>query len=582
MKARLAIFLLAALILFPSASFTLLAQTDIVAPKWEVRAVWLTTAGGADWPKSYNVEEQKRSLVEIFETLQKKHFNTVFFQVRSRGNTFYKSRYEPWAAELTGTLGQDPGWDPLEFAISEAHKRGLELHAWFNVAKVYNAGQPPLSSPRHILRSHPEWAQAFEGEWWVDMGRPEVRAYTENLVMELVRLYDLDGIHLDYIRYPGEKFDDWSSFRLYSDGADRDEWRRNNITAFVRDVYQQVMAEKPMMKVGSAPLGVYKPIPGAQSGFSAYAVLFQDARLWLREKIQDYVAPQIYWDFGEQVNPNDPDFRALCIDWAKNNFGRHVYAGLGVYRDNIRKEIAEQVYLSRTVYCQGQSFFRYENILDLPGIALTYKYPALIPPMPWKDSIPPLPPTEVTSIRTSDRTMLVRWKEPAAASDGDLAAGYVIYRSTNPEVDVDNSRNILAVVPAPAAAYLDEAPDNNIRYYYAVTALDKGHNESSDVSVSAASAYDRPAIPEHTSLAQNYPNPFTDRTYISYELSQRCPVELAVKDTVADKDVMIVSEVQDAGTYIVAVDANLLTKGKHLYRLKAGAFTAAKYLERGE
>jgi len=568
------------LIHLPFYIIPLLAQVDIVAPKLEVRAVWLTTAGGADWPKTYNMDEQKRSLVEIFETLQKKHFNTVFFQVRPRGNTFYKSRYEPWAAELTGSLGEDPGWDPLDFAIEEAHKRGMELHAWFNVAKVYNSGQPPLSSPRHVLRSHPEWAQVYEGDWWVDMGRPEVRTYTEVLIMELVRLYDLDGIHLDYVRYPGEKFDDWSSFRLYSDGAERDEWRRNNITTFVRDIYQQIMAEKPMMKVGSAPLGVYKPIPGAQSGFSAYAVLFQDARLWLREKIQDYVAPQIYWDFGEQTNPNDPDFRALCIDWAKNNFGRHIYAGLGVYRENIRKEITEQIYLTRTVSCQGQSFFRYENILELPGIVLAYKYPALIPPMPWKDSIPPLPPTEIASVRTSDRTTLVRWKEPPPAADGDGASQYVVYRSTNPEVDIDNSRNILAVVPASSTTYLDDTPNNNIRYYYTVTALDKGHNESSDAGGLNVSAHGRTALPGHNSLAQNYPNPFTDRTYISYEVSQRCAVELSVRDTLADKDVLIVSEVQDPGTYIVAVDANLLSKGKHLYRLRAGAFVATRYLER--
>jgi uncharacterized lipoprotein YddW (UPF0748 family) len=569
-------------LILPSSFIPLHAQVNIVAPKWEVRAVWLTTAGGADWPKTHNMEEQKRSLVEIFETLQKRHFNTVFFQVRPRGNTFYKSRYEPWAAELTGTLGKHPGWDPLDFAIGEAHKRGMELHAWFNVAKVYNSGQPPLSSPRHILRSHPEWAQIYEGEWWVDMGRPEVRTYTENLVMELVRLYDLDGIHLDYVRYPGEKFEDWSSFRLYSDGAERDEWRRNNITAFVRDVYGQIMAEKPMMKVGSAPLGVYKPIPGAQSGFSAYGALFQDARLWLREKIQDYVAPQLYWDFGEQTNPNDPDFRALCIDWVKNSFGRHVYAGLGVYRENIQKEITEQIYLTRSVDCQGQSFFRYENILGLPGILLTYKYPALIPPMPWKDSIPPLPPTEISAIRSSDHTTLVRWKEPSPAIDGDGASQYVVYRSTIQEVDPDNSRNILAVVPAASTMYLDETPNNDIHYYYTVTALDKGHNESVENSGFNAPAHNEPAAPGHYSLAQNFPNPFSDKTYISYELSERCPVELTVKDTSIDKELLIVSEVQEAGTYIVAVDAKLLGKGRHEYQLKAGAFVATKYLVRGE
>lgn len=560
----------------------LLAQSILVAPKWEVRAVWLTTAGGADWPKSYDVAVQKRTLTDIFETLQKKHFNTVFFQVRSRGNTFYKSRYEPWAAELTGTLGEDPGWDPLDFAIDEAHKRGMEIHAWFNVAKVYNGGQPALSSPRHVLRSHAEWAQQYEGEWWVDMGRPEVRAYTENLIMELVRLYDLDGIHLDYIRYPGEKFEDWSSFRLYSDGLERDQWRRNNITAFVRDIYVQIQKEKPMMKLGSAPLGIYRPIPGAQSGFSAYAALYQDARLWLQEKIQDYVAPQLYWDFGEQTNPNDPDFRALCLDWSKNTYGRHLYAGLGVYRENIQKEITEQIYLTRTAGCQGQSFFRYGNILSLPGITLAYKYPSLIPPMPWKDSIPPMSPTEITTSRGRDGPTLIRWKAPLPAADGDSAAQYVIYRSSDETVDVGNPRNILAVVPATSTTFIDDGTVNGLHYYYTVTALDKGHNESGDNAPSYHSSTYNEMMPGSNSLAQNYPNPFSDRTYISYELRERGPVELTVRDTTADRDIVIVKEIQNAGTYVVAIDAKLLAKGKHQYRLKAGRYVATKYLERGD
>ncbi len=574
-KSRL---LVAVLVLYSFPFVPINAQSDIVAPKWEVRAVWLTTAGGADWPKTYDVAAQKKSLVEIFETLQKKHFNTVFFQVRPRGNTFYKSQYEPWAAELTGTLGQDPGWDPLEFAIEEAHKRGIEVHAWFNVAKVYNGGQPPLSSPRHILRSHPEWAQLYEGDWWVDMGRPEVRQYTESLVMELVRLYDLDGIHFDYIRYPGQKFEDWNSFRLYSDGAERDEWRRNNITRFVREMYGQIMNEKPMMKVGSAPVGVYKPIPGAQSSFSAFAELYQDARLWLQEKIQDYVAPQLYWDFSEQTKPNDPDFRALCIDWSKNNFGRHVYAGLGVYRENIQKDITDQIYLTRTVACQGQSFFRYENILDLPGITLTYKYPALIPPMPWKDSIPPLPPTEITAVRGSNQTTIIRWKEPALASDGDDASQYVVYRSTDEHVDIRDPRNILAVMPSTSTTYVDETPNNNM-YYYTVTALDKGHNESGGSFPGVQSLKNDSPPPGHYSLGQNYPNPFSDRTYISYQLGERSPVELTVKDTAAHKEILIVRETQDAGTYIVSVEAKLLARGKYVYKLKAGPFVATRVLE---
>jgi len=556
-------------------------QQDLIAPKWEVRAVWLTTAGGADWPKTYDVAAQKRSLAEIFETLQKKHFNTVFFQVRPRGNTFYRSRFEPWAAELTGTLGQDPGWDPLEFAIGEAHKRGMELHAWFNVAKVYNSGQPPLSSPRHIVRSHPEWVQQYDGEWWVDMGRPEVREYTENLVMELVRLYDLDGIHFDYIRYPGQKFEDWNSFRLYSDGVERDQWRRNNITQFVREMYRQIIGDKPMMKVGSAPLGIYRPIPGAQSGFSAYEELYQDSRSWLQEKIQDYVAPQIYWDFGEQVNPYDPDFRALCIDWSRNNFGRYVYAGLGVYRDNVQKEVTEQIFLTRTLECQGQSFFRYENILDLPGIAITYKYPALIPPMPWKDSIPPLPPTDIAVVQGSGHSTIVKWKEPAIAVDGDGASHYVVYRSTEESVDIRNPRNIVAVLPSATTQYIDETPGNT-SYYYTVTALDKGNNESGGNFLAYQTRKNDVLSSAEYSLGQNYPNPFTDRTYISYEIADRTPVQLSVRDSSTNKEFFIVQETEDAGTYIVSLEGTALAKGRYLYTLKAGSFVATKILERGE
>jgi uncharacterized lipoprotein YddW (UPF0748 family) len=580
MNFRHTLFLLFTFILPPSS--LIFSQANIVAPKWEVRAVWLTTAGGADWPKTYDVAAQKSSLVKIFETLQALHFNTIFFQVRSRGNTMYKSRYEPWAAELTGTLGDNPGWDPLDFAIEEAHKRGMEIHAWFNVAKVYMGGLPPLSSPRHVLRSHADWAQLYEGEWWLDFGRPEVRAYTENLVMELVRLYDVDGIHFDYVRYPGEKFDDWNSFRLYSNGLERDVWRRNNITAFVRDMYEQITKEKPMMKVGSAPLGIYKPIAGAQSGFSAYDALYQDARRWLEEKIQDYVAPQLYWDFGDQANPNDPDFRALCIDWAKNNFGRHVYTGLGIYRENVQKEITEQIYLTRSAGSLGQSFFRYENILDLPGIALTYKYPALIPPMSWKDSIPPLPPTDIQATHSSLSTTILRWKEPPPAVDGDRAWIYVIYRSMNENIALDNPRNILAVIPATHTMYADETPNSNVRYYYTITALDKGNNESGGTfSQYAANVHGSPP-PTHHSLAQNYPNPFSDRTYISYELSEKSPVELVVQDTTNNTEITLVRETQDAGMYIVSLDAKLLGRGKYVYRLKAGLFVATKYLERGE
>lgn len=558
-------------------------------PKREVRAVWLTTLGGADWPKTHDIEEQKRTLIQIFNTLQEEHFNTVFFQVRSRGNAFYRSRFEPWAAELTGTLGKDPGWDPLAFAIEEAHKRGMEIHAWFNVVKVYNQGMPPISYPLHIVRAHPEWVQQYDGEWWVDMGIPNVRTYIENIVMELVRKYDLDGIHFDYIRYPGESFNDWSSFHTFGGGMNRDDWRRNNITTFVRDMYKKITAEKPMMKIGSAPLGVYTQIPGASTGFAGYSVLYQDSRRWLREGIHDYLVPQIYWDFGEQSSPNDPDFRALCIDWARNNFGRHIYIGIGAYRDNVQREITEQIFMARSTEAKGESFFRYENVVDLPALRAPYKYPALIPPMPWKDSIPPLPPQNIRVNEPQSDLYVIQWTPPPPATDGDTAWRYVIYRSTSEDIDTDDPRTIAAIIPATETKYVDRTSNSyGIKLYYTVTALDRGNNESiSPSTVFTESSGIKQNEQNETDtvplwLAQNYPNPFFKRTYISYTLNRRLPVELTVNDAIGRTTMTLVNETQNPGTYVVSVNAADLSEGKYLYRLKAGQFIATKYMVRGE
>ncbi|MBR9974813.1 MAG: family 10 glycosylhydrolase, partial [Bacteroidetes bacterium] len=164
----------------------------------EVRAVWLTTLLGLDWPAASlrgNVQAQKQALRDILDDLQRQRYNTVFFQVRSRGNAMYRSAYEPWASELTGVLGRDPGWDPLAFAIEECHDRGMQLHAWFNVNRVWSKGEPPACTPLHVTRLHPEWVQRFGDDLWVDAGIPEARAWTVNVAEDLVRNYAVDGLH---------------------------------------------------------------------------------------------------------------------------------------------------------------------------------------------------------------------------------------------------------------------------------------------------------------------------------------------------------------------------------------------------
>ncbi len=550
--------------------------------KHELRAVWISSASG-DWPKSTDVAEQQRSLVEIFDVLKNNNFNTVFFQVRPRGNVLYRSSIEPWATQLTGVLGKDPGYDPLAFAIEEAHKRGLELHAWFNVAKVWGNDNLPQNQ-QHVTRAHRDWVKQYENEWWIDLGNPEARVYSENLVKELVQSYDIDGIHFDYVRYPSEKFDDWDSFNKWSDGIERAEWRRNNVTAFVRACYEFIQNEKPWIKVGSAPLGIYQSIIGAQSSFNGYSGVFQDSRKWLREGIHDYVAPQLYWTIGEQKNPNDPDFTALCGDWMRENYGRHVYIGIGAYRENIQNEIREQIAATRNVGAQGQAFFRYEHVSSiLNQIGSAYKYPDIVPPMMWKDSVPPNTPKDISLIVDEHSTTIIKWNEPELPKDNEKPSRYVVYRSSVKKIDMRRAENILAILPATQRSYRDETT-NGKEYFYSVTALDRAGNESGITERPAAelltllSRYAKPQL--SATLSQNVPNPFSISTYIAFEIPQRSVVLMTLTHTITQQETIIVKETKEAGVHIVSVNLKNFPVGMIECSLKTGETIAKKMIEK--
>lgn len=551
-------------------------------PKHELRAVWISSAGG-DWPKSTDVAEQQRSLIAILDNLKKNNFNTVFFQIRPRGNTFYRSSIEPWASQLTGILGKDPGWDPLAFAIEECRKRGLELHAWFNVAKVWGADNLP-QNPQHMTRSHRDWVRQFENEWWVDMGNPDAREYTENLVKEIVNSYDIDGIHFDFIRYPSEKFDDWKSYKTWSDGVDKADWRRNNITTFVRSCYTFIQKEKPWIKVGATPLGIYQSIKGAQSVFNGYSGVFQDSRRWLSEGILDYIAPQLYWSIGEQKNPNDPDFEALCNDWVRENYGRHVYIGIGAYRENIQSEIREQIDVTRNTFADGEVFFRYEHAAALiDQIEPAYRYPALVPRMIWKDSIPPNAPKNIL-IDPKDKFVLsIKWSEPEISADNEKPFFYVVYRSLIKNIDIQKPENIIAVLPAFQTYYNDETA-NGKEYFYSVTAVDHAGNESGETEQPPSriqtllSRYAKPIT--SISLNQNFPNPVVSTTYIAFDIPQRNVVSLTLKHTITQQETTIVYGMKEPGIHIVAVDAKKFPVGQIEYRLQSGQMMVTKMMEK--
>jgi uncharacterized lipoprotein YddW (UPF0748 family) len=533
---------------------------------------------GLDWPGSYDIREQRQSLVEIIDKLAAAHYNTIYFQVRSRADAMYHSKYEPWSQQLTGILGKDPGWDPLALVLEEGHARGLEVHAWFNTFYARSGkALPPQSTPPHVILKHPEWVRLAEGEWWFDPGVPAARRYVLAVAMDLVRHYDIDGIHFDFLRYPAKLFPDESSYRRYGGSLPKDEWRRENINMFVRAFYDSAMALKPMLKVGSAPIGIYTNFPNV-SGMQSYSDVYQDSRLWLREGKQDYLVPQTYWPFGARAG--NPDFGEIAKEWAGHTYGREVYPGIGAYKPEVFDQIPRLIDMSRSLGFHGNSFFRYGSIERALEAGGRYNTLAIVPPMKWKDSIPPNPPASFAVTGAVRGGFRLQWSPPPPARDGDEARSYDVYRSTASPVDVDDPNNLVAIIRHGATQLYDTVSHPAAaRYYYAVSAVDKGNNESRPAESSAL----LPEIVEVLGgiapgfrLGKNYPDPASSVIFVPYELGEEAPVKLTIVDehdrAVAD----LVRASQPPGRYIASGDLSNLKNGVYSLKLVAGALSASR------
>jgi uncharacterized lipoprotein YddW (UPF0748 family) len=414
---------------------------DSESPKTEFRSIWVATALGLDWPKTTNVAEQQATLLAIIERHVEMKMNAVVFQATARGDAHYSSERLPWAIRLTGTMGQDPGWDPLQFVIDESKKRGLEVHAWYNVFNVGNESElnayAVASNPQHITQANPEWVQNFSGSIWMNPGIPEARQWAVDNVMEIVENYDIDAVHFDFARYPSGEFNnDFENRQQYSPGfiGTFADWRRNNVNQFQRDVFEAIQEVKPWVKVGTSPFGHYQrssyssppaePCPieyqqpplnsitGCSWGAAlAYRDQYQDAIAWITEGVNDYIAPQIYWDIGPTPNllPNgqyvgNPHFEFLARDWRRLSAtsGKHVYIGIGAYQNsstnNVAAELGIQVDTIRANNHAGHIFFRYDNVYGPVGaptfrdaVKINYKALALVPTMDWMDTDAPNP-----------------------------------------------------------------------------------------------------------------------------------------------------------------------------------------------
>ncbi len=578
--------------------FVLVFQSFLYAqPKEEVRAVWLTTAWGLDWPKSIRgAEPQKNALRAHLDGLAKANINTIYFQVRTRGDLMYPSVVEPWAVSLTGQLGADPGYDPLEFVIEEAHKRGMELHAWWVVYKAYGASIPPVTTPKHLLHTHKELCKLYGNEgYYMDPGYPETNTYLVNVALEMIRGYDIDAIHFDYIRYPGADFDDSESYSLHGNGMAKDDWRRENINRFVAEIYDSIQAIKPWMKVGSAPIGIYKDIPGA-NGWSSYDELFQDSKAWIDMKIHDYLAPQTYWQFK-----GVPYYVRTAQWWPENvgtesESGRHIYLASAIYKMSEEnwptEEIMFQVDTSRYFGNNGQSYFRSDYIVrNYKGLSDSlqqhqYRYPAHIPSMPWKDSVSTNAPRNLEISTVDSLTYTFLWEEPALNSQLDTVKYYTLYFDKNSPVDIGDIRNTLKfqILSGTSVEITFNEPLIESTYF-AVTAFDYGKNESqpsNEVSITIT-GFDENENISGFKLYQNYPNPFNPVTSIEYSIPQAVTshakglqVSLTVFNILGQKVTTLIDEQQRAGEYKVMFDATKISSGIYVYYLRYGSMISSK------
>lgn len=479
----------------------------ISQPKYEIRATWLTTLGGMDWPRTKagnasGILRQQKELCEILDRLKAANFNTVLLQTRLRGDLIYPSSIETFAESLTGNTGRNPGYDPLAFAIEECHKRGMELHAWLVTIPAGNTRQVKLLGKNSVVRKNRKICKLYRGNWYLDPGNPETKEYLSHIVKEITARYDIDGIHFDYIRYPegAENFPDTDSFRKYGRGKNLKQWRRDNITDIVRRLYTDIKALKPWVKVSSSPIGKYRDTNRYTSrGWNAYDVVHQDAQKWLKEGIHDALFPMMYF----QGN----NFYPFALDWKENCSNRWVIPGLGIYflspdeQNWPLAEIVRQIHFTRQVKLNGQAYFRNRFLLDNTKGILDelkenfYTAPALVPPMTWIDSIPPSTPAPLTlpSLQLlPDGKLRLNWQ--ASTDNGVGGVVYHLYDSDTYPVDVNNPQNLLAThLVSTTYDYRPNMPWRQKRYF-AVTAADRFGNESTPLELNAASELDMPLL----------------------------------------------------------------------------------------
>ncbi|QBI54580.1 glycoside hydrolase family 10 protein [Streptomonospora litoralis] len=471
---------------------------DPAYPKRQLRGAWIATVRNIDWPSRPGLSEQKQrtELRKMLDRASGMGLNAVFLHVRPTADAVYESDMEPWARYLTGEQGGDPGYDPLKFAVREAHRRGIELHAWFNPYRV-GWQDPDLENlaDDHPAKRNPGWLIEYGDEGYLDPGNPDVREWVGDVVLDVVRRYDIDGVHFDDYFYPypaeGEEFDDDRSFRRHGDGFDsRAAWRRHNVDTLVAEIHERIQDTKPWVRFGISPFGIWRnddshPAGSDTEGLESYSAQFADTRAWVRQGTVDYVVPQLYWPRGYGI----ADYAKLVPWWSElvSGSGVDLYIGQAAYRvgeEGFRGADALSRQLDLNAEHSEVGGDVYFSISDLTGRAEEamqtvgeqhYRRPAL-PPTADGANRPPEPVTDLTAERGSDDTVRLRWQ---GVPDARFYAVYRVPGEGRDACDLADARHLVAVTGAgdDRPAFTDTDPgEGPVRYH--VTALDDYRAES--------------------------------------------------------------------------------------------------------
>ncbi len=465
--------------------------------KREFRGAWIQCVNGQF--EGIGTENMKRMLTYQLNELQKDGVNAIIFQVRAECDALYNSSLEPWSRFLTGKQGVAPSpyWDPLQWMITECHKRGMELHAWINPYRAKTKSTATLAST-HVAIKHPERVFAYANQFILNPGNPANREHIYKVVEDIVRRYDVDGIHMDDYFYPypaaGETIPDDREFRLYNNGiSNKNDWRRDNVNVLIKQLSENIHSLKPWVKFGISPFGIYRnkknaPLIGSNTnGLQNYDDLYADVLLWINNGWVDYCVPQLYWEIGHPA----ADYETLITWWNKYAKNRPLFIGENVMRTteypdkNNPKNNQMNAKFSlhdRLPYVNGTVLWYAKAVTDNVGSYGTalrnyyWKRPALQPLMPFIDSKAPKKPKKVKPVWTNDGYILF-WQQPKGSKWDDVVEKYVVYRfEDGEEVDLEKPSKILAITNK--TYYKLPYVNGTKKCVYVVTSLDKMSNES--------------------------------------------------------------------------------------------------------